>query len=427
MVHLLHTSNIMHHHDIKTAIQHPEELERLYRTDREGFHQSFLKAYEEIKGNALAEFWKIRLEYAGQSIARVAAGFTDISYLIIGAILGILLVQIPNFVEVDPEFYYPRYLSFFFFPAAIFYFAVSRGVSTRLLILFGAFILFSLIVISLWPHKPDADSIILSQLHMPLLMWMLLGFAYTAKDLKSPELRLKYLRFNADLLVMSVLILLAGALLTGLTIGLYAAVGIQIEEFYFKYIAVSGLVAAPTVATFLVVTRPQLVNKISPVIATVFSPLALIMLIMFVLGLIFQAENPLHNRDFLIVFNGVLIGAMALILFNMVEIKRVEFRSFRTWMVAGLLLVCIVINAMALVAIITRLSEWGLTPNRLAVLGSNLLIFIHLLLVAMAMVKSGKNQGNKESITNSIASFLPVYGMWILIVVFLFPLLFGMQ
>jgi hypothetical protein len=44
---------------------------------------------------------------------------------------------------------------------------------------------------------------------------------------------------------------------------------------------VVGLAAVPLVATFLTQTNPQLVSKVSPVIARIFSPIVLVMLVIY--------------------------------------------------------------------------------------------------------------------------------------------------
>jgi hypothetical protein len=45
-------------------------------------------------------------------------------------------------------------------------------------------------------------------------------------------------------------------MVTAVTIGLFSLIGWRIEEFYFRYVVISGLAAVPIVATFL--PRPSL-------------------------------------------------------------------------------------------------------------------------------------------------------------------------
>ncbi|MBW6480949.1 MAG: hypothetical protein K0B37_16075 [Bacteroidales bacterium] len=87
----------------------------------------------------------------------------------------------------------------------------------------------------------------------------------------------------------------------------------------------------------------------------------------------------------------------------------------------------VLVNGVALSAIIFRISEWGITPNRLAVLGSNVLMLANLLIVTFSLFKTLKDQQSVERVENSIAAFLPVYIFWILVVVFVFPLVFNFR
>ncbi len=86
--------------------------------------------------------------------------------------------------------------------------------------------------------------------------------------------------------------------------------------------------------------------------------------------------------------------------------------------------VTIVINGIALSAILFRISEWGITPNRLAVLGGNILILINLLLVTFRLFKAIKNDNEINKVENSIASYLPIYSLWTILVTFVFPIIF---
>ncbi len=99
---------------------------------------------------------------------------------------------------------------------------------------------------------------------------------------------------------MTTLILIAGAILTGVTIGLFSLIGFKIEKFYFDYVVIFGLPAAPILGTYLIETNPQLVGKVSPVIAKIFSPLVLVMLVVYLIAIIYSGKDPYNDREFLL-------------------------------------------------------------------------------------------------------------------------------
>jgi hypothetical protein len=226
---------------------------------------------------------------------------------------------------------------------------------------------------------------------------------------------------------MTTIILIAGVLLTVITLGLFELIDLRIEEFYFQYFGIWGLAASPLVGTYLVQTNPQLVNKVSPVIAKVFTPLVLLTLVVYLFAVIYTGKDPYNDREFLLIFNLLLIGVMAIILFSVAETAKNSTNKTGTILLLGLSGVTIILNSIALSAIVFRISEWGITPNRLAVLGGNILILINLLLVTYSLFKTVKDKNEIESVENSIATFLPIYSLWTIMVTFVFPLLFNFK
>ena len=87
----------------------------------------------------------------------------------------------------------------------------------------------------------------------------------------------------------------------------------------------------------------------------------------------------------------------------------------------------VIVNGIALSAILFRISEWGITPNRIAVLGGNILMLIHLIFVVVKLLKALRSNSDKSEVAAAIALFIPVYAVWAFIVSFLFPVLFGFR
>ncbi|MDQ6814318.1 MAG: hypothetical protein M3040_11315, partial [Bacteroidota bacterium] len=67
------------------------------------------------------------------------------------------------------------------------------------------------------------------------------------------------------------------------------------------------------------------------------------------------------------------------------------------------------------------------TPNRAAVLGGEVLIWINLLLIVSALYKVLTKKADIAHVGKAIAVYLPVYAVWAVIVTFLFPLMFGFK
>ena len=142
--------------------------------------------------------------------------------------------------------------------------------------------------------------------------------------------------------------------------------------------------------------------------------------------MVYSGKDPYNDREFLMIFNLLLIGVMAIIFFSVAETKTGKSNP-ETWILFLLCLVTIIVNGIALSAILFRISEWGITPNRMAVLGGNILILINLLLVTVQLFKVISKKKEISVVGKAIAFYLPVYVVWTVIVTFIFPLLFAFK
>lgn len=411
--------------EIINNIENPGQLEKLYRENKTVFKKEFNLVFPDIQETTTAQVWRERLNFETEEISWGTN--KELLFVVIASFFAGLIAKIPDLTGLNPEYFYPRNISFVVFPLLALYFAWKHKIPTKNLILGAIVIIISAIYINLLPNNNESDTLILACIHLPLLLWAILGASFVGDKLKSYQKRLEFLRFNGDLVVMTGLLLIAGGLLTGITLGLFSLIELNIEEFYFKYIAIWGLAAAPIVGTFLVRTNPQLVNKVSPVIAKVFTPLLLVMLVIYLFAVILTGKDPYNDREFLMIFNLLLIGVMAIILFSIAETSKNSKNKIGAFALLGLSIVTIIVNGIALSAIVFRISEWGITPNRLAVLGGNILILTNLVLVTLKQFQAIKDRNHIEKVENTIASFLPVYILWAILVTFLFPILFNFK
>ena len=410
--------------EILKHIQDPAELEKLYRSNKAEFKQAFFSIYPEIKDKDLAEFWNERLKDEPDAISWGSK--KEHGYLILAILTAGILAKIPEIFSIDEEFFYPRNISFIVLPLITALFAWKNQLSLNAIAVLSGITGLSLVYINSLPGK-ETDTLILACIHLPLILWGLLGAAYSGPDLRNWQSRLSFLRFNGEAGIMSVLIGIAGFLLSAITIALFGLIDVQVEEFWANYVAAFGLPAIPFLGVYLAHTNPQLVNKVSPVIAKIFSPLVLVMLVIYLIAIAVTGKDPYNDRDFLLLFNALLVGVMALIFFSVAEGSSKERQPFGIWILLLLSLATIVVNGVALSAIIFRISEWGFTPNRTAVLGGNILILTHLLVVSWRLYHSAAKEAELSQVGRSIVIYLPVYMLWSAVVVFLLPVIFGFE
>ncbi len=404
----------------------PERLEQLYRRDKANFERAFNELYPEISGNPIAEAWNVRINFVDEKQSRASTG-RELIFVIIASLIAIIIAKLPDIFAIEPDIYYPRNICFIVFPALAAYFAWKNSLPNKTLILIYSITLFSLLFINLLPQNEKTQTFILSCIHLPVILWTLLGVSFTGGEFRQSKARLAYLRYNGDLIVMTTLILMAGAILSGITVSLFDLIDMNIKQFYMKNIALSGLASAPIVATYIIRNNQQIVSKISPIIAKIFSPLVLVMVTAYLIAMIVTGKDPYNDREFLLIFNLLLIGVMAIIFFTVAEATGLGVGRSQMLILFLLSLATIIVNAIALSAIIFRISEWGISPNKIAVLAANSLILINLLIVAYRLFGSLRDISKVETVGDAIAKYIPVYAAWAAIVVFVFPFVFGFK
>lgn len=407
---------------LQTLLDQPAELEKRYRKNKSSFTKSFNELYPSINGNPLADAWHERLNYESDGV-QWGSKADWFFILIAGAIAG-TLAKLPAFFTLQEDTFYARNLGFVVFPFLCAYFIRKNKLPLSSLLFPVASILVAAVYINLLPSQPERDTVNLACLHLPLFLWGILGLVFAGPSRKDLSKRLGYLQYNGETIIVGGILILAGGILSGITIGLFSLIGIDITEVYFQYIAVYGLAAAPLLATLITHTNPELVNKVPPIVAKIFSPLVLIMLSSYLVAIAYAGKDPYSDRDFLLLFNLLLLGVMALIFFSVAESVAEKKAGLMTWVLAALSLITLVVNGIALSAIAFRISEWGITPNRLAVLGVNIVMLVHLVMVSWQLILTARGESKLDQVGLTLVRYLPIYLLWTAIVIFLFPVLF---
>jgi len=414
---------------IKEHINNPEKLEQLYHDDRNDFESGFEEVYSEIEKSELSKFWKIRLDYNKLPDKINKSNLLDIFILVSVCLITGFLIKIPSIFNVQMiEVFYMKNAGIIVFSGLTIYIVWTNKVFDlkRLTLIMITFLILT-IYVNILPAVTDSDSINLVYIHLPLLMWCIFGLVFIDFNLKDKIKWIEYIRYNGDLAILMAIMVIAGGILTGITIGLFEAIGLDIENFYMENVVIVGAVSVPIVATYITKNYTVLTNKIAPVIANIFSPLVLLTAIIFLVALAISGKDPYSDRDFLLIFNIMLLGVMAVIVFSISETSATRKQKFNEMILFILSIITVIIDLIALSAIFYRLGTFGITPNRLAVLGSNILILGNLALLIIDLYKVNFKKALIREVELTIAKYLPVYLIWILLVVFGFPLIFGMK
>ena len=348
----------------------------------------------------------------------------ELLVVVVAVLVAGFLAKLPDYFAMGEENYYARNAGFIAFLPLIAFYSWKRKLPFSNGLIVSAIIATAVLYINFVPGEfPDyGDTVVLAFIHLPLFLWFVFGAVFVGVKSKNVDDRMVFLRYNADLIVVSILILISGAILTGITFALFSTIEIDIQDFYFDYVVIHGLVGASIVANFVINKNPNLVHKVSPIIARIFAPLVLLTIIAYLVSVVYTGKDPYNDREFLLIFNGLLIGVMGIVIFSIAEFKDTASR-WNLFVTIGLTVTTIVVNAVALSAIGFRVTEWGFTPNRTVVLGENLLIFAHLIVIVSGLVHAMWHRTALDNVESSVSRFLPLYGVWVVVVVFLFPIM----
>ena len=165
------------------------------------------------------------------------------------------------------------------------------------------------------PSLRSGSTEVLTAIHLPIVLWLAVGVAYVSGDWLADARRMEYVRFTGEWLVTYALIALGGGVLVAITVGVFEAIGIDVETFMSEWVLPCGAMGAVIVAAWLVGSRRNLVGGLAPMLARVFTPLFAFMLVALLVGVVWTRGVINIERDVLILFDLLLVrgaGAAAL-------------------------------------------------------------------------------------------------------------------
>ncbi len=352
--------------------------------------------------------------------------------LVIGlALLAGLLGKIPvlfgwEIVE-DNALVYLTNAFLFALPSVAIYLIWKRSLSVRFMLLAATVFVAAALLVNLYPSYEPHHTAALTAIHLPIALLMLIAVLYGGPGWRKTGTRLDFVRFAGEVFIYSVLIVLGGVVLVGVSVGVFQFVEIDIETFVANWVAVFGGCGLLVVAAYLVERKKGRIETIAPVLARIFTPLLLLVLVSLLLAIVITGRAPAEDRELLIWFDLLLALVLGMTLYTMSARDAEEPADLWDTMVLALIIVALVVDGVALSGIISRLAEYGVSPNRLAALGANILLLVNLVLLGMGYVRFVLRRRTYQAIVHLQMRYLPVYGLWAALVVIVFPPLFGFK
>ncbi len=290
---------------------------------------------------------------------------------------------------------------------------------------FGGALLAAGLLMNLFPFVPEGHTELLAILHLPMALWLAMGVAYTGGRWRDPGQRMNYFRFSGEWFIYFVLIALGGGVLMAITLLLFEAAGLDAETFVTMWILPCGAAGAAVIAGWLVEAKQNVIENMAPVLTLIFTPLFTLLLLTFLGTTVWTGSGINIEREVLIAFDLLLVVVVGLHLYS-ISARDPHARPGLFDRLQLLLVMCaLLVDAMALWAILARITEFGFSPNRVAALGENLILLANLSGAAVLYTRFLWGRKALHSLERWQTGFLPLYLLWAGIVVVVFPLLFG--
>jgi hypothetical protein len=383
--------------------------------------------------------WK-QLVMAPDAEKPADTGRPEILVVLCLAVAAALAVKVPALfgIRLSPDdelpSFYARNASLFVFPLLTIYFLWKRGsnvVSGLWLALpFAAGAIFANVFPFHNPGRLDnfpegSDTQLLTVLHLPIALWLAVGFAYVRGRWFDDGGRMNFVRFSGELAIYYVLIALGGGVLTGFTAMMFTAIDKNPGWFIAGWLIPCGAAGAVIIGSWLVEAKQSVIENMAPVLTRLFTPLFTILLLAFLATMAWTGSPINVKREVLIGFDLLLAVVVGLVLYAASARDPQAPPDFFDGLQLLLVVSALVVDGVALAAIAARISEFGFTPNRVAALGENLILLVNLAWTAWLYARFVRHRGSFADLERWQIAYLPVYAVWAALVVVMFPPVFG--
>jgi len=353
----------------------------------------------------------------------------DIVLVVLFALLAGTLIKIPELFGISlqdqgSELFYFKNLSLFILPFIAAFFLIKRQADSKTwVVILGIFAL-SALIINIYPSFAPHNTAYLSGLHLPMFLWLIVGAAYIGKEWRKHPGRMNFIRFSGEAFIYGVLVMAGIVVLGGFISLIFESIQVDAGTFLENYYVIYGGCAAAMVTMYLAEAKKSVVENFAPILAKIFSPLFLITMLCFLAVMILTGKSPFMEREFLIAFDFMLAMILGLVLYIISARDINQPANLFDYLNLVLILTALVIDGVALSAIVFRLSAFGITPNKVAALGENLALLVNLAGLAWLYIGYFRTKFSFVKLEKWQTSYLYVYFCWTAIVAFVFPIIF---
>ena len=361
-------------------------------------------------------------EWTKEALAAVALG--------VAAAVAVKLPELfgQTLAEPAPDVsFYVRNLSLFVLPLLAVFFVWKRKLDPVGRLWLAVPFVVSALVVNLLPFTPLGHTEILAAIHLPIALWLTVGVAYAGGQWLDHQQRMNYVRFSGEWFIYYSLIAFGGGVLMGITLFVFDAIGLNVEWLIGQWVLPCGAMGAVIIGGWLVEAKQSVIENMAPVLTMIFTPLFTLLLLVFLGTMLWTGSGINVEREVLIGFDLLLVVVLGLVLYAVSAREPQKEPGFFDGLQLMLVVCALLVDAMALWAIVARISEFGFSPNRVAALGENLILVVNLGWWSVLYARFLLRQVGFSALERWQTAYLSVYAAWAWVVVVIFPLAFSFQ
>ncbi|MEU8184243.1 permease prefix domain 1-containing protein [Micromonospora sp. NPDC049044] len=343
-----------------------------------------------------------------------------------GAVVSVKVPALFGLSFDDDGSFYARNATVFALPWLAAFLAWRRQARPAVVAVLVALFALGVGAANAYPLADDSQSVVVTSVHLPIALWLVVGLAYVADDWRSSRRRMDFIRFTGEWFIYFVLMALGGGVLAAFLFNTFAAIGIVPEAFISQWLLPCGAAAAVVVAGWLVEAKQSVVENIAPVLTRLFTPLFTAALLAFLVAVVWTSHGIDVEREALILFDLLLAVVLGLLLYSLSARDPLAPAGAFDKLQLALVVSALAIDVLVLLEITGRITdEYGGTPNRAAALGENVILLVNLAWSAWLLLAFIRRRTPFTTLERWQTGYLPVYAAWAWIVVLVFPPLFS--
>lgn len=269
-----------------------------------------------------------------------------------------------------------------------------------------------------------------------IIFFIIIALSYNGFQVLNSKTISEFFTFSADISIFACLI--AGVVST--VFGIFATIVIFLikdifnildEKIIIKLILLSISFLSSIFPFLVYIVYKKMKTNISIYLSRILMPFSLLFIFILLILLLMPDIRPYDNRVTFILYNIML----AVIVLNMFFV-RADYKSsiFTKALYIVLPIVAILFDILVLTSSLYRLAEYGITPNKITLVGTNLVMLGNLVFITFFNIKSilniFKNNEDIKDIKNITIGdtknvlYIYVYAAWAFIVCFIMPLFY---